>query len=168
MIEKHPFGSFVPQKSKFLILGSFPGKEGLRGDWYYGGRINQFWKIMEKVYDKKLNNIKDKKRFLIDLKIAIADIISECERIKNNNSDENLKVIKYNIVEIKNIIRNNPIEKIFFTSLYVEKLFRKNFKGLILKYPKISIFSLPSPSPRFAKISLKEKIKIYKKLLPCN
>lgn len=31
MIETHPFGNFVPADAKYLILGSFTGKEAVKG-----------------------------------------------------------------------------------------------------------------------------------------
>ncbi len=50
MIETHPFGNFIPENSRFLILGSFAGRQSVKGtsvtndeyDWFYGTRRNQF------------------------------------------------------------------------------------------------------------------------------
>src|SRR3972149_2501161 len=101
MIEKHPFGPFVPQDAKYLILGSFTGKEAVKGqpyyddsyDWFYGTKRNQFWPMLEAVYDLKLNNITRKKKLFTKLGIAIADIIYQCEREGGSNLDSNLKNI---------------------------------------------------------------------------
>jgi hypothetical protein len=58
MIETHAFGNFIPLDAKYLILGSFTGKEAMRKnpasdnsyDWFYGTKRNQFWSILESVY----------------------------------------------------------------------------------------------------------------------
>ena len=68
MIETHPFGSFVPAGAKYLILGSFTGKQAVRGtaftdenyDWFYGVKRNQFWPILEEVYGCRLRDKQSK------------------------------------------------------------------------------------------------------------
>ena len=52
------------------------------------------------------------------------------------------------------------IETIFFTSRFVEKIFKRFFPEVI------HTIALPSPSPRYARLSLKQKAAIYKKHLP--
>jgi G:T/U-mismatch repair DNA glycosylase len=60
----------------------------------------------------------------------------------------------------------NKIEKIFFSSRFAEKLFNKEFKNVIKQYPDIKLVTLPSPSPRHAKLFFSDKINKYKELLP--
>jgi hypothetical protein len=62
-------------------------------------------------------------------------------------------------------LRHNHIEKIFFTSIFVEKKFIKEFKDIIESYP-VKCISLPSPSPLFARMSLESKVQYYRDLLP--
>jgi hypoxanthine-DNA glycosylase len=171
MIETHHFGAFVPQNSKYLILGSFPGKKmNYKKDidvWFYtGSGRNQFWPILEEVYKTELNTRKEKKELLRKLKIALADIIYKCERKKYSNLDVNLINITYAINSISIILKNNPVEKIFFSSRFVEDKFKRHFKDLIQKYPKIELITFPSPSPRYTAMSKDEKIKRFKEVLP--
>jgi len=171
MIELHPFISFVPKNSKYLIIGTFPGKPGKTGTWFYGAKRNQFWPILENVYNKKLNSIQKKKGLLSSFRIGLSDIILSCERKSGLNSDNNLTNITFNTKVIKNILTANKIKKVFFTSRYAKKLFCK-----ALPYPPqtshhksqtpFELIVLPSPSPRYAKLTLSGKIKRYKKLLP--
>jgi G:T/U-mismatch repair DNA glycosylase len=174
MIEIHPFLSFVPKNSRYLLLGSFPGKEP--GDWFYGTKRTQFWIILEAVYGRKLHTKAQKEKLFTELKLAISDVIYSAERKNNNNLDNNLINIIFNTTVIGQILRKNKISKIYFTSRFVEKIYRTKFKDLIIKYPNISkacpsgikIVTLPSPSPRFAAMTKEEKIRIYKKLLPLS
>lgn len=168
MLETHPFGSFVPKNSRYLLLGSFPGTSGKDNleYWFYGTKTTQFWSILENVYGVKLQNRKSKEKLLRQRKMAISDIIYKCERKSGNSLDTNLTNITYNNKIIEKILRENRIEKIYFTSRFVENKYRTKFKYLIEKYPDIELITLPSPSPRYAAMKKEEKIKRYKALLP--
>jgi len=166
MIEKHPFGVFVPQNAKYLILGSFVAKQAPGYGWFYANGRNQFWPILEKVYKISLKTMKDQQKLFTKLGMAITDIIFECEREKNSNLDMNLKCLVFNTQAITKILEKNKITKIFFTSRFVEKLYRKEFKNLTQIYPNVELITLPSPSPRYAQMTKSEKISVYKKLLP--
>ena len=66
LFEVHPFEAFIPKNIKCLIVGSFPGKEQTQCElddhqWFYGAPRNQFWKILQLVYQKDLQGIKASK-----------------------------------------------------------------------------------------------------------
>ena len=172
MIETHPFGSFVPQQARYLILGSFTTKEAYNGQqekyvWFYsnGGR-NNFWPILEAVYGVELKTRKQMEELLTALEIVLADIIYQCERTKSSNLDVNLTNIVYAIDDVTRILTTNPIKKIFFTSRFVEGRFRRVFKTLINEHPEIELITLPSPSPRYVLMTKEQKIKCYKDAMP--
>ena len=72
----HPFGSFVPPKAKYLLLGSFTGKiEDRSYDWFYTNKRNQFWRILRAVYDEPLESRISKEDLFTRLNLAITDII---------------------------------------------------------------------------------------------
>ena len=171
MIETHPFGTFAPPGSTYLILGSFAGKEAADGtqpsyDWFYALKRNQFWPIMQAVYGRDLTSKQSKQELLTDLGMAIADIIYQCERNGHSNLDKNLANIVYATEPIAALLANNPIRKIFFTSRFTMTRFRSAFREIISRYPQIELVPLPSPSPRYALMSREEKIAAYKRLLP--
>jgi hypoxanthine-DNA glycosylase len=165
IIETHPFSPFIPEGIKYLMIGSFPGKGQTEKiiseqDWFYGSKRNTFWKIMEEVYDVELKTTSAKQKLFTSLKMGIADIILKAARKENTNSDSNLHIIEYNEKAIRKVLDSEKIEKIFFTSQFVEKIFKKLFPQFTNR------IVLPSPSPRYARMSLKEKINVYKKELP--
>jgi hypoxanthine-DNA glycosylase len=174
MIETHPFGNFVPADAKYLILGSFTGKEAVKGapetddayDWFYGTKKNQFWPILKKVYNRELKDISAKQQLFTKLGIAITDIIVQCERKNDSNLDNNLINIAYNEEPIFQILKSHKIKKILFTSRFVEKKFKVVFKDIVENFSCIQYATLPSPSPRYALMSKEEKIQKYKELLP--
>jgi hypoxanthine-DNA glycosylase len=147
MREKHPFGVFIPKKAKYLLLGSFVTKPANPYDWFYANGRNQFWPILEAVYGVSLNTKKAQQDIFVKLEMAIADIILECEREGNSNLDIKLKNLVFNTVTITRVLQDNGIGKVFFTSRFVEKLYRRHFKDLIQKYPEVELITLPSPPP---------------------
>ena len=164
-IETHPFAAFIPKNIEYLIIGSFPGK--VQADlqlseehWFYGAKRNLFWKIIAQVYETPLQGTTSKQNLFIKAKIGITDIILKAIRTENKNSDTNLKIVELNHEAIKAILSSNHIKTIFFTSKFVEKLFRKLFTDVN------NTIVLPSPSPRYAKMNLQQKVNVYKKYLP--
>lgn len=169
MIETHPLKPFVPNNSKYLLVGSFVSnniKTNVDYDWYYCSKRNQFWQIIELVYEVKLPTTELKQKLFQDLKLAVTDIIYQCERRDGNSLDNNLINIVFNIGVINSILEKNKIEIIYFSSRYVEKLFKKVFKNFEQNYENIDLITLPSPSPRYAKLNLKQKIEKYREALP--
>jgi hypoxanthine-DNA glycosylase len=168
MIEKHAFGNFVPPNSKYLILGSFTGRQAVQDskvkdpayDWFYATKRNQFWPLLEEVYGLPLRNKTARQKLFGDLGIAIADIILQCERKSGNNLDMNLINIVYNTEAIHEMLGKNSIRTIFFSSRFVEKKFKQIFKEATENHSNINLITLPSPSPRYAAISKAEKIKV--------
>lgn len=169
MIETHAFDIFVPKSAKYLILDSFSGLGSPTGtgvidpayDWYYGTKRNQFWPILEAVYGEEYRTLDAKKDLFRKYGIAIADIIYKCRRKSGTASDANLEIVKYN-EKIPNIFHENTIEKILFTSRFTETKFRSHYRSITELYPTLELITLPSPSPRYARMNLNEKIKKYK------
>jgi len=121
---------------------------------------------LEKVYGRKLETVPAKKKLLANLGMAVSDVICKVERRKNSNLDVNLKIIQLNHKVIEDILRTNKIQKIYFSSRFVEDTYRKRFKFLIAEFPTIRLLTLPSPSPRYAVLSIKQKMVKYRKLMP--
>jgi len=164
IIEKHPYEPYVPSNASVLILGSFPGHEQTRhpnkDEWFYSAKRNKFWEILENVYSESLQTVSDKKKLFEEVGIGITDVILSAKRKEKSNLDSNLEIVEHNKEAIQKILNNGKINKVFFTSQFVQKQFLKMFPN----YSNCEC--LPSPSPRYARISLEEKIKIYKQKLP--
>ena len=162
MFEKHPFGNFVPPNARYFLLGSFATKPMPGYEWFYANGRNQFWPILEEVYARELKTKAAMQELFIDLKMALSDMILECDRLNNSNLDMNLKNIVVNDA-ISGIVKDNAIERIYFTSRFAETLFKRHFKELA---KEVEWVVLPSPSPRYATLIKAEKIKKYKELMP--
>jgi hypoxanthine-DNA glycosylase len=166
--ETNPFAVFCPPQAKYFILGSFVAKDGRKGhkyDWYYSNGRNQFWPMLEEIYARELNTLAKQQKLFSELGIAIADIIYQCIRHNNSSLDVNLTDHVYNIKPIRKVLENNPIQKILFTSRFVEKEYKKQFKANVEDFPDITLVTLPSPSPRYT-IKRIKKLEVYKRELP--
>jgi hypoxanthine-DNA glycosylase len=163
-LEVHPFEAFVPRGITCLIVGSFPGKEQTLREldehqWFYGAPRNQLWKILEVVYGRELKTRSQKQQLFKEAGIGITDIIKSVVRIHGTNLDENLEVKEYNNAVIEEIL-NTYHPAVLCTSRFVEK----EFKRLFSHYKNVDV--LPSPSPRYFKLSIADKARIYKEKLP--
>ena len=163
-VETHPFEPFVPPKMKVLIVGSFPGKEHTRGGldenaWFYGAPLNQLWRILQKVYSRELKTREAKQKLFKEAGIGITDIFRAVIRREGSNLDDNLQIVEYNWDKIDTILKKHT-PQVLCTSRFVEKEFKKMFPA----YPAVDV--LPSPSPRYFKLTVEQKAEIYKMKLP--
>lgn len=168
MLETHPFGNFVPKKMNYLLLGSFTARSVNTDpgyDWYYSSKRNQFWPILELVYNKPLSFKFERQKLFNDLGMGLGDVIYQCERRNNNSLDNNLINIVYN-PELPEIVAKYKPTKIFFTSAFVAMQYKRAFRNLVAEFTTIELITLPSPSPRYAKLSKDAKAVIYRELLP--
>ena len=154
---EHPFQPLVFKDSKILILGSFPSIDSFEKSFYYGHPRNQFWKLLSAITSYPINN-RDQKIWLLKVsKIALWDMINKCTR--DNSLDSSLEDIEVN--NLAEFLDKHPsIEKIAFTGRLAEKLFKIHFA-----YLEIETVYLPSPSSAYAKMSLENKIEVYRERL---
>jgi hypoxanthine-DNA glycosylase len=167
-LEQHPFGAFLPQNTRFLVVGTFPGRQFSQRSateneadltaFSYGGR-NQFWRILEKIYAVELPNRVEKQALFTQKNIGMMDLIAACRRKKNSNLDTDLTDIVWNRPAFERLFENQQIETIFCTGKGVATIFKNWF-------PDIHCVVLPSPSPLFAVMSFEEKLAFYQSVFP--
>jgi hypoxanthine-DNA glycosylase len=138
-LEIHPFDPFVPENSKYLIIGSFPGAN-TENDWYYGAKRNMFWKIISAVFETDLKTKEEKQRFCREQGIALTDIWLEVKRKNGKNLDHEIIVIKDNFDQIHDLLNKLRFKKVLFTSKLVQDKF-------LVHFPDLKNYEcLPSPS----------------------
>ncbi len=150
---KHTLKPIYNEQSKVLILGSMPSIISREYNFYYAHKTNRFWKILSILFNTELKTNTDKENFLLNNKIAIFDMIEECDI--TGSSDSNIKNIKIN--NLKPIIKNSNIKYIFCTGKLSYNLYQKYYKDLNLE-----CFYLPSPSSANATYSLERLLNEYK------
>lgn len=136
----HPIPPVYNEQSVILILGSFPSVKSREAMFFYGHPQNRFWKVTAAVFGcAEPKTVEEKKRFLLDNKIAVWDVIASCEI--TGSSDSSIKNVVPN--DIKSILENTKIKRIFVNGKTAHKYYDKYIK------PEIGIDAvcLPSTSP---------------------
>ncbi len=157
MIE-HPFEPIYSKESNILILGSFPSVISRKQNFYYAHPQNRFWKLIAAIYNsEKPTTIEEKKKLILDNKLAIWDSIKSCDII--GSADSTIQNIEVN--DINSLINKTSINKVIFNG-------RKSFETYI-KYNKklenIKYIELPSTSPANAQYSFDRLYNIWSKEL---
>ena len=72
----HPIEPIYNQKSKILILGSFPSVKSREEGFFYGHPQNRFWKVLAAIFNENIpQTIQEKKEFLLNNKVAVWEFI---------------------------------------------------------------------------------------------
>lgn len=150
-----PFEPVYNEESRVLILGSFPSVKSREDGFYYGHKQNRFWKVLAKVFDVEIpNSIEEKRKMLIDHRIAIWDVIESCDI--TGSADSSIK----NVVpaDIPRILRHTKIKKIYVNGTLAKNLYDKH----IAPNTGVEAILLPSTSPANARYNLDMLIECWK------
>lgn len=130
------------EECEVLILGSFPSVAS-RGNFYYANPRNRFWSMLQSVFGETVPEDKEgRERFLLSHKIAVWDMVKECETA--GSADSSLKnLTRENINDIPELIRSAGIRKILCNGGKSHTLFKRYFK----KEVDIPYYKMPSTSP---------------------
>lgn len=152
---EHEFPPLYNEKSKVLILGSFPSVKSRQQQFYYGHPQNRFWKLIAKICNElEPDTIDDKKTLLKNYGIALWDVIESCEI--TGSSDSSIKNAKVN--DLSRILEHCDIRQIFVNGGTAYKLFEKYQKPVIHR----DAIKLPSSSPANAAWSLERLYEEWK------
>ena len=154
----HKFDIFIQDDSKVLILGSFPSVKSLQYNFYFSHPQNRFFPTLARLFNEECpSSIDDRKAFLIKHKIALYDVIEECDI---NNSDDSS--IRNPIpIDIESILNDYPnIKVIGITGRKAGSLFDKYLKDKV----KIKVIYLPSTSSANAKMKIDDLVIEFHKL----
>ncbi|MGN1205835.1 MAG: DNA-deoxyinosine glycosylase [Eubacterium sp.] len=155
----HGFGPIYDEKSRILILGSFPSVKSREEGFFYGHPRNRFWKILTAVLkEQEPVTIQKKKEMLLQYHIALYDVIEECEIV--GSSDSSIR----NVVpaDLKQILEAAQITEVFTNGRLAGKLYRR-YQEPVTGIPCVE---LPSSSPANAAFSLEKLTAIWQEALP--
>lgn len=151
---KHPYQPFIQNDTTKLIVGTLPPPRFSTGellekdvDFCYGSYYNSLWLFIDKIHNLNLryNNsqdaIEERKRFLIQHKIGVCDIVESAERKKIDASD--LGMTNIVLRDLIGYIKQYPtIDTLLFTGGNSkngpEYFFRKHIKDYNIKLKVVS------------------------------
>lgn len=151
----HEIAPVYDEHSRILILGSFPSVKSRESGFFYGHPQNRFWKVMAGILNVPVPvTIEEKKKMLLDHRIAVWDVIASC-RI-TGSSDSSIKDVVPN--DFEKILSTAKIERICANGATAWKLYGKYVK----KSTGMEAVKLPSTSPANAAWSLERLIENWK------
>ena len=154
---EHPFGPLFSDKSRILILGSFPSVKSREQNFYYGHPRNRFWQVISALYGYPLpDTVEEKKKLILDNSLALWDSIKSCE-IKGS-SDSSIRNAETNDLGL--ILENCDIVKICCNGKKSWELYNR----YIMPVTGREALCLPSTSPANAAWSLEKLINEWKVL----
>ncbi len=174
---KHPYPPFLFKGVKKIIVGTLPPPRFTTGqlkegdvDFCYGSRDGQLWPILNRIYGLNLTfattqaAAEERKKFLIQQRIGICDIVESALRDKVDASDLGMKdVVLRNLLDY---LKTYPsIDTLLFTGGNSkngpEYFFRRYLKQHRLsltvvddEVPRIHQFTHPQTGKRIKTISL--------------
>lgn len=154
----HPIPPLFNANSETLILGSFPSVKSREAAFFYGHPQNRFWSVIAAVFgEEKPLTVEEKKKLVLDNKLALWDVIASCEI--EGSADSTIKNVTANDLSI--IINNSKVKKIFVNGKTAEKYYIK------YTFPKTGIKAvcLPSTSPANAAWSFEKLVEAWKTIL---
>lgn len=161
MEQQHQIHTISPvynEHSRILILGSFPSVKSREAGFFYGHPQNRFWKVLANVFQAEVpGTIEEKKAFLLEHRIAVWDVIGQCEI--TGSSDSSIRNVVPNL--ISKILETTKIEQIFVNGKKAEQLYQR----YIYPQTKRNAICLPSTSPANASWNLEKLTEAWKIVL---
>ena len=119
---KHTFEPVYAGNSKILILGSLPSVKSREEGFYYGHPQNRFWKVLARLLEwDELDTIEEKKKMLLENKIAIWDVLESCDIIGSSDSSIKNPVA----ADIPGLLEKTNIKKIYVNGTTAGKYYKK-------------------------------------------
>lgn len=154
----HPIPPLFDENSETLILGSFPSVKSREAAFFYGHPQNRFWAVIAAVLgEEKPLTVEEKKKLVLENKLALWDVIASCEI--EGSADSTIKDVTANDLSV--IINNSRVKRIFVNGKTAEKYYIK------YTFPKTDIkaICLPSTSPANAAWSFERLVNAWKIIL---
>lgn len=154
-MEVHPIDPVYDERSRILILGSFPSVASREECFFYAHKQNRFWKVIASVFDRPVPaDIDEKKELLLTTGTAVWDVIRSCDI--TGSSDSSIRNVIPN--DISEILGTAGIKEIYTNGKKAHSLYMKYI------YPVTGRedVCLPSTSPANAAKSLDALIAEWK------
>ena len=154
----HTIAPVYNEESRILILGSFPSVKSREEGFFYGHPQNRFWKVLARVFQTEVPaTIPEKKTFLLEHRVAVWDVIGQCEI--TGSSDSSIRNVIPN--PIQKILEETQIKRIFVNGKKAEELYNR----YIYPVTKRNVVCLPSTSPANASWNFEKLAEAWKVLL---
>lgn len=155
----HSIEPVFDAESRVLILGTMPSPKSREVLFYYGHPQNRFWRVLAAVLGEELpQSVPEKKAMLLRHRIALWDVLAECEI--TGASDSSIRNPVANDLSV--ILDHAPVQAVFTTGATAWKLYTRLQKP----HTGIEAVRLPSTSPANCAVKMEALTEAYKAILP--
>ena len=156
--QTHPFPPLYDERSRVLILGSFPSVKSREQQFFYGHPQNRFWHVLPALFGENApTSIGEKKAFVLRNRLALWDTIGSCE-IKGS-SDASITNVAAN--DLRPILDGADIRAIFCNGGTSYKWYNKLLRDELGRDAAL----LPSTSPANAQWTLERLTEAWKRAI---
>lgn len=154
----HTFEPVWDEKSRILVLGTFPSVKSRENHFYYGHPQNRFWKVIAGITGNPVpDTIEEKKALLLRSRIAVWDVIASCSI--TGSSDQSIRDVTVN--DIPSLLQKSNISAIYGNGAKACELYDRYVKA----QTGLDIVKLPSTSPANAAFGLERLLEVWKILV---
>lgn len=155
----HSIEPVFDTESRVLILGTMPSPKSREVQFYYGHPQNRFWRVLAAVLGEEVpQSVPEKKAMLLQHRIALWDVLAECEI--TGASDSSIRNPVANDLSV--ILDHAPVQAVFTTGATAWKLYTRLQKP----HTGIEAVRLPSTSPANCAVKMEALTEAYKAILP--
>lgn len=155
----HSIEPVFDAESRVLILGTMPSPKSREVQFYYGHPQNRFWRVLAAVLGEEVpQSVPEKKTMLLRHRIALWDVLAECEI--TGASDSSIRNPVANDLAV--ILGHAPVQAVFTTGATAWKLYTRLQKP----HTGIEAVRLPSTSPANCAVKMEALTEAYKAILP--
>ena len=154
---EHTFEPVYDEYSEILILGTFPSVKSRGNNFYYGHPQNRFWKVIANINNVPVpESIDEKRKLLLDLHIAIWDVVASCSI--SGSSDSSIKDVTAN--DISKLLKDTNIKTIYGNGAKACELYNR----YVYSKTGRAIVKLPSTSPANAGFHIRNGSSRYRSI----
>lgn len=154
----HPFEPVADDRSRLLILGTFPSVRSRAEGFYYGHPRNRFWRVMEAVLQRAAPEaFPGRAAWLRSHRVALWDVLASCEIIGSSDASIRQEVPH----DLPALLLGSGITAVFANGAAAGVLYRRHFADVGL--PEAVV--LPSTSPANAAWSLERLTSVWQPAL---
>ena len=155
----HSIEPVFDAESRVLILGTMPSPKSREVQFYYGHPQNRFWRVLAAVLGEEVpRSVPEKKAMLLRHRIALWDVLAECEI--TGASDSSIRNPVANDLSV--VLDHAPVQAVFTTGATAWKLYTRLQKP----HTGIEAVRLPSTSPANCAVKMEALTEAYKAIHP--
>ena len=156
----HGFDPVFDERSRVLVLGSFPSVLSREASFYYGNPRNRFWRVVASVVGEPVpadDDVATKRALLLRHGIALWDVVGSCDI--RGSSDASIRHVVPN--DVARVLAVAPVEAVLCNGGSAGRLYRRWLEAQL----GVAAEVLPSTSPANAAWSLERLVGRWREAL---